>query len=150
MSKVKTESAIGKDRKSGAYRVDLVISQIPLAPVEFWARYAVVLVLGALAWGVMRTPVVTFTVLSLWVAGLACSVCESEQQAMLILVIGLTVGPFAGVVVDAIRTRPRRVESSIGRRYARAYVCPNCDCRFNSVQAIGQCPACDARVSATQ
>jgi hypothetical protein len=112
---------------------------------EFWIRYGIVLVLAFLVCSRMRTPLVAFTVLGVCVAGLIASFFENEQLATLVLVIGLTVGPFVGVIVDAISSRDRRVQSFIGRRIARKYVCPQCGYNFTSVQLSGQCPRCECR-----
>ena len=86
---------------------------------------------------------ILFTLLATLVAGFAASCCTNEVISMIVLVLGTTIGVFAGLVVDAFQTRRRHTERLIGRQYARSVVCPRCDHRFDSIQSIGQCPKCD-------
>lgn len=122
-----------------------IVSNVFLATSVFSPRFALVLIVGAIAWGTYRTSLVGCTVLGVVLAGAYASFCQDEQHAMFAILLGLTVGPFVGVVVDVLRSRDRRIECFIGRRYGRDYVCPDCDHRFESIQKVGQCPACNSR-----
>lgn len=121
------------------------VTTLPLASVtpSFWIRYGIVLLLTGIVCSRMRSPLVACTALGVCVAGLVASFFENEQVGTLIIVLGLTVGPLIGVVLDTINSRDRRVQSSIGRRFARNYVCPQCGNQFTSVQQSGHCPRCE-------
>ena len=98
----------------------------------------------------MPTPLVGCTALGVCAAGLSASFVESQNTGMLIMLAGLTLGPFAGLVVDTFMTQDRRTQSFIGRRYARTFRCPECGNEFASIQRIGQCPRCDTRFTASE
>lgn len=123
--------------------MDIASSTLLFAASGFWVRYGVLISLALVAWIKMPTALVRCTALGVCLAGLSASFVESEEVAMLILITGLTAGPFAGVVLDSFVTRERRRQSYIGRRYARNYVCSECENEFASVQRIGQCPRCE-------
>jgi len=120
--------------------------RIPIDTPEFWTRLGIVMVLAALVSGMMRSAMVTCTAISVCIAGLASGFIVDEQQGIMVIVIGLTVGPIAGIIVDAVRTRDRRLQSVVGRRFARSYTCSHCGHAFSTVQKTARCPRCERPV----
>ncbi len=129
----------------GCANMNLASQILPSTTFAFWIRYGIVLLLAILAWNKMRTPLVACTAMSVCIAGLAASYCQSEYTAMLILLVGLTLGLAAGLFADTFSTHDRRMQCAIERMYASKYVCPQCDHGFTSTQLTGQCPRCECR-----
>lgn len=122
--------------------------ELASATSDSWIRFGVILAVSSLALCLMRSAMIRCTVVGVCVSGFAASFVENEQLAMLILVVGLSLGPFVGVIIETINSRERRTQSVIGRRLARQYVCPQCGNQFSSIQAVGQCPQCECRFTA--
>lgn len=116
---------------------------LPLTTSGFWMRYVIVLVLAILVCFRSRSPLVVCTALGICVAGFVASFFENQQRAEISLVLGLTLGPLFGILIETLQTRDRRMESFIGRRFARQHDCPHCRHRFTTVQQTAQCPRCE-------
>lgn len=122
-----------------------MVSLSPSAMAGVWIRCAIILALATLAWHMLRTSFMTCTLIGVGLASLAVSFCESEQLVAMVLVAGPTLGALAGTVVETLKTRERRMQSVIERRYARTYTCPQCGHVFMSLQLVGQCTQCECR-----